>query len=113
MLALTLDASEPTCVVQGPDGQSQACRIEAWFRDGDEKPITSHILADYFTINVHGVDKDGDPATSRYDVRMQGIGPEIRRDAYGTFTSREGARMEQRLMETAARLPSVFDKQGA
>lgn len=114
VLAINLDAKPAMCVIKGKaDGKSQACSIDAWFQNGVEKPLQSHVLADYFTITVHGFDKDGDEASSRYDIPLQGIGPEIYRDAYGRFTERAGERMEKTFTDTAARLPATFDKEGA
>lgn len=114
VIAVSLDADPPMCVVVGKhDGKQQSCVIDAWFQTGNEKPLATHVLADYFSITVHGFDKDGDEASSRYDVQLQGLGPEIYRDAYGRFDNRKAERMETKFLESAARLPAVFDKQGA
>lgn len=114
VIAISLDADPPMCVVVGKqDGKQQSCVIDAWFQDGQEKPLNTHLLADYFAITVHGFDKEGDEASSVYHPRLAGLGPEIYRDAYGRFDNRKAERMETRFLESAARLPAVFDKQGA
>lgn len=114
VIALSMDADPPMCVVVGKlDGKQQSCVIDAWFQDGVEAPLQSHVLADYFAITVHGFDKDGDEASSVYHPRLEGLGQAIHRDAHGRFENRAAQRMETRFLESAARLPAVFDKHGA
>lgn len=111
--AISFDAKPPAVLVEGPDGRVQVCPVKRWFRHGDPpKEVGSHLLADIATIEVLGVDEHGVPAQGRYDIRLEGIGAPIQRNADGTFGERAGRRLAQRLEADAARLPAVFDTEG-
>lgn len=113
VLAISFDASPPAVLVEGPDGYVQVCPVKKWFRHGDPpQEVATHLLADLATVEVLGWDEAGEPAQGRYDVKLQGIGEAIQRNADGTFGEAAGRRLEQALSARATRLPAVFDQEG-
>lgn len=113
VLAISFDAKPPAVLVEGPDGHVQICPVKRWFQHGEPpREVATHLLADIATIEVLGVDVDGVPAHSRYDVRLEGIGQPIQRNADGSFGERAGRRLEADLAARGARLPAAFDREG-
>lgn len=113
VLAISFDAKPPAVLVEGPDGAHQVCAVKKWFANGDPpREVSSHLLADIATIEVLGTDAEGYAAMARYDVKLQGIGDPIPRNADGSFGAAAGRRLEQRLLSNPARLPAAFDNEG-
>lgn len=111
--AISFDANPPAVLVESADGYVQVCPIKKWFRHGDPpQEVPSHLTADLAAIEVLGFDHRGVPSFSRYDVRLEGIGPPIPRNADGSFGAKAGRRLDADLKARAARLPAVFDTEG-
>lgn len=113
VLAISFDANPPAVLVEGPDGQHQVCAVKKWFAHGDPpREVTSHLTADIATIEVLGEDVDGFAGMARYDIRLEGIGAPLPRNADGSFGVAAGRRLAERLQNSPARLPAAFDVEG-
>lgn len=113
VLAISFDANPPAVLVEGPDGWHEVCPIKKWFKNGDPpQEVHSALLADIASFECLGVDEHGNAAMARYDVKLQGIGDPLTRNADGSFGAAAGRRLEDRLLSKPASLPAAFDVEG-